>query len=224
MKNSRNRLLTREELPRLVRALEAESAAVLERVRMAYFSGGRWGEIDKLRWQDVDYETGFVTWRDTKTGETNESPISPDVRAILDALPQPVNRSQVVFPPLAPTCHRHAEFHDQGVKCVTCYQAFRRAWRAALATAKVTDYHFHDLRHQACTALANDGRQQADLKAFCRHSSVTMTARYTHLSDKRRLETAARLSDTPAGEVLGAVAPKWPTKPDLRAVGAAKPL
>ena len=206
--NQRNRVLTPDEFGRLVRAVGAKSDKALQRMRMAYFTGGRWGEIDRVLWQDVDYQTGFITWRDTKTGMTNQSAITPQVRAILESLPQPLNRSQPVFPPVRPVCPSHSRFHAEMIKCRSCYNMFhKKHWTPALATAKITDFHFHDLRHQACTDLANDGRPQADLKAFCRHASISMTARYTHLSDNRQRETAASLSDTPAGQALGTMAP-----------------
>ncbi len=133
---------------------------------------------------------------------TNHNAITPDVRAILKALPQPVDLSLPVFPPVVAGCRRHAQFHAQGSRCDPCRWAFRFIWRRALATAKVTDFRFHDLRHMGCSALAHAGRQQYDLQAFCRHTSPRMTSRYTHLLDERRHDTAVTLASTGAGRVL----------------------
>jgi integrase len=69
----------------------------------------------------------------------------------------------------------------------------RRDWEAACLAAKIQDFHFHDLRHQAATDLLTMGAGLNDARDFLRHKSATMTLRYAHLIEERRTWTARLL-------------------------------
>ena len=58
----------------------------------------RRGDVAKLRWQDVDMEAGFITVKTSKTGETVDCPIFPQLRRVLDSLKR---RGPFVFPEAA---------------------------------------------------------------------------------------------------------------------------
>ena len=58
----------------------------------------RRGDIARLRWQDVDLDAGFVTVKTSKTGDTVDIPIFPELRSVLDARPR---RGAFVFPEAA---------------------------------------------------------------------------------------------------------------------------
>jgi integrase len=58
----------------------------------------RRGDIAKLRWQDVDLDAGFITVKTSKTGETVDCPIFPQLRRVLESLKR---RGPFVFPEAA---------------------------------------------------------------------------------------------------------------------------
>ena len=58
----------------------------------------RRGDVAKLRWQEVDLEAGFITVKTSKTGETVDCPIFPQLRRVLENQKQ---RGPYVFPEAA---------------------------------------------------------------------------------------------------------------------------
>jgi integrase len=58
------------------------------------------------------------------------------------------------------------------------------AWGAALSDAKIHDFRFHDLRHSAATRLAGAGTDAFTIAAILGHSTIQMSARYTHATTK----------------------------------------
>ena len=166
----------------------------------ALFTGARRGEILMLIWNDVDFNRDLITFRDTKNGETGYVEMNVTVRALLESMPPPISRSQRVFPPVK-------------------IERLRKAWLTACSKAKIEDFHFHDLRHQAATDLLTLGADLNDVRDFLRHKSMAMTLRYAHLVKARRSHTSRLLDrfsvskcDT-KGDTLRIDNPVSPTSP-----------
>jgi integrase len=68
------------------------------------------------------------------------------------------------------------------------------AWTAALKDAKIHDFRFHDLRHTAATRLADAGTDAFTIAAILGHSTIQMSARYTHATDERKRRAVERMS------------------------------
>jgi len=205
--NTRVRFLEPDELGRLLRALPDW---LLPYAVFAWKSGARRGEILGLTWNDVDFKRGLLTFRDTKTGKNQTVVMNRTVRALLEDLPAPRDRSQRVFP-------RPAGALNESSFLVTIDRAWKDACRkarigAACGCQKRTadqkpeekcrycrgtgispDFRFHDLRHQAATDLLTAGRTLNDVRDFLRHRTPAMTLRYAHLVESRREETAYAL-------------------------------
>jgi integrase len=56
----------------------------------------------------------------------------------------------------------------------------RRSLVLALEKAKVTDFHFHDLRHTCATRRVQAGVDLYKVQRLLGHKSPTMTQRYAH--------------------------------------------
>ncbi len=173
--NGRVRFLETAELKRLMLALPDWLQPI---VTFARFTGARRGEILRLTWNDVDFKRGLLTFRDTKAGGDGTVAMNRTTRSLLESLPTPIDRGQLVF-----------QLENQPVSWIR----IARAWRAACTTAKITDFHFHDVRHQAATDLISCGATLYDVQGFLRHRSTTMTARYAHLTETRREATSLLL-------------------------------
>ena len=178
--NGRVRFLELEEIKRLMAKLPEW---LLSLAIFCRFTGARRGEGLNLTWNDVDAKRGILTLRETKGGGDGRIRMNLTVRALLESLPPPIDRSQRVF----------------GLENTPATWArISRAWMAACRAAKITDFRFHDLRHQAATDLLTLGAGINDVRDFLRHKSMTMTLRYAHLVGERQEQTACLL-DSLAG-------------------------
>jgi integrase len=202
--NQRVRFLEPDELRRLFSHLPD----YLHRIAaFARFTGARLGEILGLRWSDVDFKRGILTFRDTKNGEDGTVKMNETTRALLESLPAPMNRSQRVFPhvgkmKLYRDWRRACRKARIGVQCGCVGQPrdpkSRKKCRTCRDTGIIPDFRFHDLRHQAATDLLTRGANLNDVRDFLRHKTSAMTLRYAHLVEDRREQTA-RLLDALAG-------------------------
>ncbi len=65
---------------------------------------------------------------------------------------------------------------------------------AALKTAGITDFHWHDLRHTAASYLAMSGVSLVEIAKVLGHRTLAMVARYSHLSDGHIVATGEKLA------------------------------
>jgi integrase len=95
--NQRVRYLTAEEEPRLREEMGEDEWS---KVVVAMNTGLRQGNQFHLRWTEVNFDTGMITVKRSKSGESYHVPMNDEVRAILRALPSRL-RSEWVFPTIA---------------------------------------------------------------------------------------------------------------------------
>ncbi|MCK9367423.1 MAG: site-specific integrase [Metallibacterium scheffleri] len=127
-------------------------------VQFAIETAMRQGEMLALVWEHVDLEERTAHLEDTKNGEARTVPLSSRAVAVLEALPRsPDGR---VFPISA--------------------QAVKLAWGRACRRAGLEDLHFHDLRHEAASRLAEKLPNLIELAAVTGHKDLRMLKRYYH--------------------------------------------
>ena len=158
---------------------------------LALLSGMRRGEIFALKWDDVDFERGFLTLRDPKGGIDQTIPLSDAVRELLDARPR--TDSPFVFPgrPVGKGKDTPKEYR-QKVDAAKSFRAIRRA-----AGLPGNFRPMHGLRHAFASNLASSGEVDLfTLQRLLTHKSPMMTQRYAHLRDdtlKRAANVAGRI-------------------------------
>ena len=129
-------------------------------VQFALETAMRQSEIVRLQWQHVSIKRRTAFLPDTKNGESRTVPLSSVAVDLLKALPRSIDGK--VFP---------------GVTTVAVKQAFIRATRRA----RIEDFHFHDLRHEATTRLFERGLNIIEVSSITGHRDLQMLRRYTHL-------------------------------------------
>jgi integrase len=166
---ARDRRLEGDEEARLLASLDqCKSRYMRPLVELAVETAMRQGELLKLRWRDVDFQRRVALLHDTKNGEDRAVPLSTRAVQILQALPRLV-RDERVFP--------------------VSQSLVVQAWGHAVKRAGIEDLHFHDLRHEALSRLAERGDLSVlELAAVSGHKTLQMLKRYTHL----RAEDLAR--------------------------------
>jgi len=74
----------------------------------------------------------------------------------------------------------------------------REWWSSALEEAKIEKFRWDDLRHTFASRLVEAGANRKVVQEACGHASITMTARYAHVSNKT-LQNAMALLNRPKG-------------------------
>ena len=159
----RQRRLEEGEEERLLAACDQGRTPLLKQlVVLAIETGMRRGELLGLRWEHVHLAKRIVHLPLTKNGESRDVPLSRRATATLTALStykQP--DAELVFPMSA--------------------NSVRLAFERLRTRAKMPDFHFHDLRHEAITRLFERGLSIAEVSAISGHKELRMLQRYIHL-------------------------------------------
>ena len=156
---ARARVLTEEEVERLLQALEPtgrRSHWTKPVVQLALATAMRRGELLSLRWEHVDLQNRTAFLPDTKNGDSRTVPLSSAAIQVLAALPRHI--SGTVFP----------------VKFFTLDAAFKRGIRRA----GLHEVRFHDLRRTAITRMAEKLPNVIELAAVSGHKSLMVLKRY----------------------------------------------
>lgn len=174
----RTRYLTADEAARLTLAAAPHLKPL---VTAALYTGGRLGELLALRWGDVDFDGGVVTFRreTAKAKKTRTVPMAPGLRQALAGMRRGRPDSEVFV---------YAERPLRSVKT-----SFGRATAKAGLGRDVT---FHVLRHTFASWYIQNGGDVYRLRTYLGHHSVNLTMRYAHLS-REHLEDGARFIGPP---------------------------
>lgn len=151
---------------RLLEACDAGPHWLTPIVRLALATAMRQGELLSLEWNQVDLERRVARLLDTKNDRTRRDrtkgrdvPLSSDAINVLRAMPR--NMDGRLFT----------------IGTMTVVHAFQRA----CTRAGITDFRFHDLRHEATSRLFEKGLNPMEAAAVTGHRTLTMLKRYTHL-------------------------------------------
>jgi integrase len=164
----RVRYLNSDELRVLLKECRASTSETLYPVVvLALATGMRKGEIQSLRWRQIDLERSLITLENTKNGKPRQLPLVGHAREIISTLrpgqPTPEN---YVFASRKPGCPVDIS----------------KAWSNAVRNSGLIDFRFHDLRHTAASYLAMRGASLLEIGHVLGHCSPQMTQRYAHLS------------------------------------------
>jgi len=139
-------------------------------------TGMRKGEILALRWQDVDLENRKVTVRNAKNNEARVIPINQTLYQELSNL-SGQSDGEYVF----------TNGDDRPIGDI------KKGFSAALKRARISDFHFHDLRHTFGSHLVMQGIDLKTVQQLMGHRQIKTTMRYSHLSPEYVQEAISRL-------------------------------
>ena len=139
-------------------------------VTIAVHTGMRKGELLGLKWEQVNFEQGFITLLDTKNHERRDIPMNETVKAVLRAMER---KGDLVFP----------NRNGRQIDGVPLYFAFHEA----LTGSGITDFRVHDLRHSFASNLVMAGEDLNTVRELLGHKRMEMTLRYAHLSPKHKM-------------------------------------
>ena len=155
------------------------------------YSGCRRGEAMALTYGDIDRETSLIhisksVYHDNNRPRIKQPKTDAGCRDIIlldvlaDKLPKRQRKSDLIFPN-----------KDGGLLTET---QFQRQWELYQKESGVTVTP-HQLRHAYATILFEAGLDDKDAQELLGHANISTTRDiYTHITDKRRAETAKKLN------------------------------
>lgn len=186
------RFLDGAELQKLGAALVAAEATgenpyAIAIIRLLILTGARKGEIESLRWPEVDWQYGYLRLADSKTGQKL---ITLNLAAIevLQTVPRQ-NASNFIFP----------ASRSDGY-----YKGTSKVWRRIRSKAKLDAVRLHDLRHSFASMALLQGASLVIIGELLGHRDSATTARYAHLTASPTREVAENTGDKIAKQLCGA--------------------
>ena len=174
--HKRVRRLSPEEEIKLFAALDLYSNPMLGwLVRIAIETAMRESEIVGLKKHQVDLQKRTITLPTTKSGESRTVPLTRAATEIFrKAMANAARNSatNLIFP---------GEPGRDGI--IRPYQ-FLSCWRTLKLRAGVSDYRFHDNRHEAISRLVEAGFSDQAIASITGHTEMQTLARYRHIRNQ----------------------------------------
>jgi len=171
-----------------------ENPAAIAAVKLLLLTGARKGEIENLRWDEIDIQGRCFRFANTKTG-SSVRPVGAPVFEVLETLP------------------RASEFVFLGRSSGDPYRGLPKAWRRIATRAGLPkEITLHVFRHTFASICNDLGLTEPTIAALIGHSSGGgTTRRYIHHLDEALLAAADRvsihISNLLAGNTEPSVAP-----------------
>lgn len=164
---------------------------------LAYACGLRLGEACRVSVADIDRARGVIHVRQAKGAKDRYVPLPPSVMPLLEACWLSHRNPVWLFPSVGRggTGGRKARAH---VPLSTVQWAFHQALAASGVTKRAS---VHTLRHSYATHLLEGGVGLRLIQSWLGHSSPSVTAVYTHLTEQATSEAAKQ-----AGRIMGGLA------------------
>ena len=170
-----------EQLPVLIYSSFADRMTPL--ITLSLKTGMRRGEVFDLKWEHVNFEQRVITVvGDTaKSGNTRHIPMSQVLHNTLKDWQQqaPKTPDNRVFP----ADDEHGGRLDN----------VRKSWASILERAQITNFRWHDMRHDFASQLVMKGVPLNTVRDLCGHAQFETTLRYADLSADHKAEAVALL-------------------------------
>lgn len=175
----RKRFVKADELPKLMKAIEAESNEdIRDYVLMSLSTGVRKNNVLSMRWEHVDLVNGIWTIPDTKNNESHEILLTPTELSILQNRCDNRASDVWVFP---------------GKGTLGYLRDPKKGWIRILKRAEIKDLHLHDLRRSLGSYMAMTGASLSVIGNALNHKDVS-TTRKVYAHSAREAEKQARMN------------------------------
>ena len=142
-------------------------------------TGMRKGELQNLKWANVDLKNRKITVINAKNNESRIIPINNTLYRELSLILKKATGECV--------------FSDENGRP---YGDIKKSFLKALENAKIEDFRFHDLRHTFGSYLVMNGVDLKTVQQIMGHKDIRMTMRYAHLSPEYVQKAVETLDNT----------------------------
>jgi integrase len=139
-----------------------------------------------LKWSEVNWDAKRIE-KLGKGGKRVSIPITPTIREII--WPLRGHHPEMVFTYIAQRTRKPQEL-VKGRRYAITYNGLKTAWRRLRAAAGMSNFRFHDLRHDFATKLLRETGNLKLVQRALNHADIKTTMKYAHVLDD---EVAAAL-------------------------------
>lgn len=187
--NARQGFWTHEEYEKFRDALPMDEATLFT---VAYYTGARFGELVKLRWEQVDLAAGLIRLRYTKNSEPRILPLGPEGSELRTLIQGRAELRERLCPGTEWLFYRSEVRASRGVAVMMIgrqVKSIRHQWAAAQEATGIT-HLFHDLRRTGVRNMRLAGVPESVAMRISGHKSRTVFERY-NITDEADLSAAA---------------------------------
>lgn len=174
----RDRVLSFDEEERLIGACVETRAHLRPILICALDTAMRRGEIFKMKWADISFETGEISIPLTNTKTERARTV-----AMTDRLRHELVRLWEVSP-------KDLSFPVFGVS-----NDIKHAWSTACRISGVENFRLHDCRHTATTRMIAAGAPHTEVMKITGHSQMKTFLRYLSITERTANRVASQLND-----------------------------
>jgi len=150
-------------------------------------TGMRRSEVFDLKWKDIDFSAKTLAVNGTednenggsKSGNTRIIPLNDEAIEVLTKWKKQTASELFVFT------------NKNGGKLTD----IKKSFKAILKTAKISNFRFHDIRHDFASQLVMKGVDLNTVRELLGHSDLQMTMRYAHLSPNHKSKAVSLLNN-----------------------------
>lgn len=178
--NRRLRYLSEKEIPQLLKAC---SPHLRDIVVCALNTGMRRGEILSLRWDQI--KDGQIYLTETKTNTARQIPVNDTLSELFKRIKKD-RAGEYVFTFKRKTKKLQGNLTVINPDTGNRIHSVKVAFATALRKSKIQNFKFHDLRHTFASHMIMRGASMKEIQEILGHTTMTMTLRYSHLSQEHK--------------------------------------
>ncbi|TLD41910.1 MAG: Phage integrase [Candidatus Jettenia ecosi] len=172
---SKDRILSESEVGLLFNKLTGKDRLI---VLTSLFIGMRLGEVLRLKWSDIDFVKGLITFIQSKTGRLVTIPLS----SFLAEEFQSYQRNSGTI------------FEDRVITRLVA-ASYSQRFNKLFKSIGIDNFSFHSLRHCFASISSDTGSDIVTTKELLGHSDVSMTMRYNHKQLDAKRNAIERITD-----------------------------
>jgi integrase len=200
---SKRRAFTVEEIGKILRACEKAGGEWKGLVLAAAYTGQRLGDICLMTWNQIDLDSGVISFVTAKTGKRLGFSLAKPLLEFFHDLPSADHPDAYVFPGAAQAAEKRTgtistKFYDEILVPAGLVSARPRkdksTGKGRDAKRTISEVSFHSFRHTFTTWLKSVGASNAMAQMIVGHDSEVVSRGYTHLTAN---ETASFIHNLP---------------------------
>ena len=161
-----------------------ENSAAILGIRLLALTGCRRGEIERLRWDEVDLPGRCLRLSDSKEGKSVR-PLGSDAIALFAKVP------------------REGCYVLLGAALNKPFVGLPKAWARIVGNANLPGLTPHGLRHAFASVAADLGYAESTIAALLGHATHSTTGRYVHHLDSALIAAADKVAGQIATMMMG---------------------